>query len=43
VRGAAAIEIVNRVYGKAPDVIAGEPGAPLVLSVIRRVVVDPKG
>lgn len=28
-RGAAAIEIVNRVYGKAPDVIAGDPDNPI--------------
>jgi len=43
VRAAASIEIVNRIYGKAPDVIAGDPDSPLAVSVIRRVIVDPAG
>ena len=28
-RGAACIELANRVYGKAPDVISGDPDSPV--------------
>lgn len=32
-RGAACIELANRVYGKAPDVISGDPDNPVLAKI----------